>query len=158
MFFQPGRKERELNSQGIYARSASNGVPSPIGLPFHIINQAPAEGFEPSLVSLTGRCLTNLATPESISQDGRIRTDDLVLPKHAEYQTLYFLKTRAHPDNEERPARIELAIPPWQGDGLPLHHGRFLLAQPNCQRSEKFEVRSLKCGNFQTSYFTIRTS
>ena len=39
------------------------------------------------------------------------------------------------PKNEERPARIELAIPPWQGDGLPLHHGRFLLAQPNCQRS-----------------------
>ena len=37
--------------------------------------------------------------------------------------------------NEERPARIELAIPPWQGDGLPLHHGRLLLAQPNCQRS-----------------------
>jgi hypothetical protein len=36
---------------------------------------------------------------------------------------------------EERPARIELAIPPWQGDGLPLHHGRLLLAQPNCQRS-----------------------
>ena len=36
---------------------------------------------------------------------------------------------------EKRPARIELAIPPWQGDGLPLHHGRLLLAQPNCQRS-----------------------
>ena len=35
----------------------------------------------------------------------------------------------------KRPARIELAIPPWQGDGLPLHHGRLLLAQPNCQRS-----------------------
>jgi len=32
------------------------------------------------------------------------------------------------------------------------------LAQPNCQRSEKFEVRSLKFENFQTSYFTIRTS
>ena len=28
------RKERELNSQGFNARSASNGVPSPIGLPF----------------------------------------------------------------------------------------------------------------------------
>ena len=37
--------------------------------------------------------------------------------------------------NEERPARIELAIPPWQGDGLPLHHGRLLLAQPECKRS-----------------------
>ena len=44
-------------------------------------------------------------------------------------------QTFPHPDNEERPARIELAIPPWQGDGLPLHHGRLLLAQPNCQRS-----------------------
>ena len=30
------RKERELNSQGFNARSASNEVPSPIGLPFHI--------------------------------------------------------------------------------------------------------------------------
>ena len=33
---------------------------------------APAEGFEPSVVSLTGRCLTSLATPEFKSQDGRI--------------------------------------------------------------------------------------
>ena len=58
---------------------------------------------------------------------------------------------------EERPARIELAIPPWQGDGLPLHHGRLLLAQPNCQRSEKFEVRKVKCENFKlrTSQFKL---
>ncbi len=40
-----------------------------------------------------------------------------------------------HPANSKRPARIELAIPPWQRGGLPLHHERFLLAQPNCQRS-----------------------
>ena len=57
----------------------------------------------------------------------------------------------------KRPARIELAIPPWQGDGLPLHHGRLLLAQPNCQRSVKFEVRKVKCENFKlrTSQFKL---
>ena len=35
-------------------------------------NKAPAVGFEPTVVSLTGRRLTNLATPEYSSQDGRI--------------------------------------------------------------------------------------
>ena len=37
--------------------------------------------------------------------------------------------------NEERLVRIELTISAWQADGLPLHHRRVLLAQPNCQRS-----------------------
>lgn len=37
--------------------------------------------------------------------------------------------------NEERLVRIELTISAWQADGLPLHHRRRLLAQPNCQRS-----------------------
>ncbi len=44
-------------------------------------------------------------------------------------------QTFPHPDNRRASSGIELAIPPWQGDGLPLHHGRLLLAQPNCQRS-----------------------
>ncbi len=46
------RKERESNSQGSYARSASNGEPSPIGLPFHIV-KAPAAGIEPASGRLT---------------------------------------------------------------------------------------------------------
>lgn len=36
---------------------------------------------------------------------------------------------------EERLVRIELTFSAWQADGLPLHHRRLLLAQPNCQRS-----------------------
>ena len=28
----------------------------------------------------------------------------------------------------ERPARIELASSAWQADGLPLHHGRFVVS------------------------------
>ena len=32
----------------------------------------------------------------------------------------------------ERPAGVEPAHPPWQGDRLPLHHGRFGW-KPNCQ-------------------------
>ncbi len=39
------RKERESNPQGCEARPASNGVPSPVGLPFR--SQAPAGGIEP---------------------------------------------------------------------------------------------------------------
>ncbi len=36
---------------------------------------------------------------------------------------------------KERLVRIELTFSAWQADGLPLHHGRLLLAQPNFQRS-----------------------
>ena len=38
-------------------------------------------------------------------------------PRHAESQTF------PRPENE-RPAGIEPALPPWQGSRLPLHHGR----------------------------------
>ncbi len=37
---------------------------------------------------------------------------------------------------EERLVRIELTFSAWQADGLPLHHRRLLLAQPNCQDQE----------------------
>ena len=35
--------------------------------------------------------------------------------------------------SRERPAGVEPALPPWQGDRLPLHHGR-VGWKPNCQR------------------------
>ena len=47
------RKKRESNSQGCYALSASNGVPSPIGLLFHMFQKAPEAGIEPATKRLT---------------------------------------------------------------------------------------------------------
>ena len=67
------RKERELNSQGFNARSASNGVPSPIGLPFH--KKAPAAGIEPASGRLTVAFPYQHRTHRNMfhnSQDGRI--------------------------------------------------------------------------------------
>ena len=40
-------------------------------------------------------------------------------PRHADSQTF------PRPENKERPAGIEPALPPWQDSTLPLHHGRF---------------------------------
>ena len=37
--------------------------------------------------------------------------------------------------SRERPAGVEPALPPWQGDRLPLHHGRRGW-KPNCQRTQ----------------------
>ena len=65
--------------------------------------------------------LPTATTPDHVSQDGRTRTDDLVLPGHAEYQAF------PRPESSERPAGVEPAHPPWQGDRLPLHHGRLVL-------------------------------
>ena len=35
----------------------------------------------------------------------------------------------------KRPVGVEPTLPPWQGSRLPLHHGRKIASQPNCQRS-----------------------
>ena len=130
------RKERESNSQGIYTRSVSNGVPSPIGLPFHI--KSSGSRNRTCVWAINSRLpVPTQDPPEYISyQSGwsdlnrRSRAPEARAPKkHHRARLSHTLIT------EERPARIELAIPPWQGDGLPLHHGRLLLAQPNCQRS-----------------------
>ena len=37
--------------------------------------------------------------------------------------------------NQERPAGVEPALPPWQGGRLPLHHGRSCRV-PDCQRTQ----------------------
>jgi hypothetical protein len=45
--------------------------------------------------------------------------------------------------SQERPAGVEPARPPWQGDRLPLHHGRFSIGT-GCQRTEsKWDRRDL---------------
>ena len=55
-------------------------------------------------------------------------------PKHADCQTF------PHPDNKKRPVGVEPTLPPWQGSRLPLHHGRKIASQPNCQRSRMHEA------------------
>jgi hypothetical protein len=88
------RKGRESNPQGCEAHSGSGGAPSPVGLPFR---KAAAAGIEPASARLTA------ARPYQhgdhrimvFSQDGRIRTDDLVHPKHAEYQAFPRPESRA---------------------------------------------------------------
>jgi hypothetical protein len=116
------RKERESNPQGRFekARPDSSGVPSPIGLPFPCIKAA-AAGIEPASGRLTVAFPYQHRTHRivSFSQDGRIRTGDLVRPRHAEYQAF------PRPEHE-RPAGVEPALPPWQGSRLPLHHGRLV--------------------------------
>ena len=81
------RKERESNPQGCEARPDSSGVPSPFGLPFRCIKAA-AAGIEPASGRLTVAFPYQHRTHRivSFSQDGRIRTGDLVRPRHAEYQ------------------------------------------------------------------------
>ena len=71
------------------------------------------EGREPALASPV---MMNL--PES--RGGRIRTGDLLVPSQADCAD--FPTPRFDP-REECPAGVEPALPPWQGDRLPLHHG-----------------------------------
>ncbi len=64
------RKGRESNPQGREARPASNGVPSPVGLPFR---KAAVAGIEPATWRLTGaRPYQHRPHRNQVSQDGRI--------------------------------------------------------------------------------------
>ena len=125
-----------MNSQGCNARSDSNGVPSPIGLPFHI--KSSGSRNRTCVWAINSRLpVPTQDPPEYVSLKSgwsdlnrRSRAPEARVPKKQHRASLSHTLII-----EERPARIELAIPPWQGDGLPLHHGRHLLAQPNCQRS-----------------------
>ena len=67
-----------------------------------------------------------LATPDRASQDGRIRTDDLVRPRHAESQT--FLRPESRAPSGSRTGRrcAAVGLPPWQSSRLPLRHGRLV--------------------------------
>ena len=124
------RKGRESNPQGREAHPASNGVPSPLGLPFR---KAAAAGIEPASARLTAahpyqhgnHRITSVRTAGfepavSCAQSRRIARLSYVLKR-----------TRSR----ERPAGVEPALPPWQGDRLPLHHGRRGW-KPNCQRTQ----------------------
>jgi hypothetical protein len=112
------RKERDSNPQGSNARPASNGVPSPIGLPFR---KAAVAGIEPASARLTAAHPYQHGTHRIVcfSQDGWIRTSGLLRPKQAECQTF------PRPESE-RPAGIEPAPPAWQASALPLRHERLV--------------------------------
>ena len=113
------RKERESNPQSSCARPASNGVPSPIGLPFRF---CPSSGGRnrTSNHRLNKPTPYRLATPDHVSQDDWIRTSDLLRPKQAESQTF------PRPESSERSAGIEPAPPAWQASALPLRHERLV--------------------------------
>ena len=121
------RKERESNPQGCEARPGSSGVPSPFGLPFRCIKAA-AAGIEPASGRLTVAFPYQHRTHRivSFSQDGRIRTGDLVLPRHAESQTFPRPESRAPSGSRTRTsamARQQATATSWA-----------LGWKPNCQR------------------------
>lgn len=123
------RKERESNPQGREARPGSSGVPSPIGLPFHCIKAA-AAGIEPASGRLTVAFPYQHRTHRivSFSQDGRIRTGDLVRPRHAEYQAFPRPEPRAPSGSRTRTsamARQQATATSWA-----------LGWKPNFQRSK----------------------
>ena len=114
------RKARDSNPQGYEARPGSSGVPSPIGLPFRT---AAVAGIEPASGRLTA------AYPY---QHGSHRIESV---RTAGFEPAISCSqgTRnarlSHVLNRERPAGVEPALPPWQGDRLPLHHGRVVVCR-----------------------------
>ena len=112
------RKGRESNPQGREARPGSSGVPSPVGLPFRSL-KAPVGGIEPPIIGLTGRRLT--VWPHRIMSVRTAGFEPAISCSRGTRNTRlsYVL-------NRERPAGVEPAHPPWQGDRLPLHHGRLV--------------------------------
>ena len=115
------RKVRESNPQGREARPGSSGVPSPVGLTFR---KAAEAGIEPASKRLT------VALPYQHRTHRIIQSGWLDLNQRSrapEARALFQLEKGArlsHVLNQERPAGVEPALPPWQGSRLPLHHGR----------------------------------
>ena len=68
-------------------------------------------------VTLNRRPPVPAQAPPQCSRRSRIRTDALLLPKQADFQTFLYAVDKKHP------AGVEPALPPWQGSRLPLHHG-----------------------------------
>jgi hypothetical protein len=76
------------------------------------------------------RKLHSVLASRTESRRGRIRTDDLVLPTHADFQTFPHAdhEAQATPSPKEphrpkkHPAGVEPARPPWRGGRPPLHH------------------------------------
>lgn len=131
------RKERELNSQGFNARSASNGVPSPIGLPFHI--KSSGSRNRTCVWAINSRLpVPAQDPPHHISQRGRNRTDGLVRPRHAPCSIRIGGQPFPHAEIKERPVGFEPTQLPWQSSTLRLHHGRQKF-WPDCQRSRNIK-------------------
>ena len=76
---------RESNPQGCEARPGSSGVPSPLGLPFHL-SQAPVAGLEPAVGQTPRRLNRPILATSSGTPDHTVRTAGfeeraLVLPR-----------------------------------------------------------------------------
>ncbi len=130
----------------LIARPASNGLPSPIGLTFRITscggwnrtsvravnsrlpvptrvppqNKVRMAGFEPAISCSRNTRNTRLsyilpASPKPAAPPANIL-------RHSPTDRLTW-------DPEERPAGVEPALSPWQGDRLPLHHGRVVVCR-----------------------------
>jgi hypothetical protein len=85
-------------------------------LPFS--SKAAVAGIEPASERLTAAHPYQHENHRNVfSRRGRIRTDDLLLPKQADSQT--FLRA----DQQKHPAGVEPAHPVWRTERLPLHHG-----------------------------------
>ena len=82
--------------------------------------KAPAGGLEPPICGLTGRRRT-IWLHRTIS----VRTAGFE-PAISCFRSRRNGQTFLRPDWSERPAGVEPAHPPWQGDRLPLHHGRLV--------------------------------
>ncbi len=81
---------------------------------------APAGGFEPPIVALTGRRLTvrphRLRSPSSSQSGWPDSNRRSPAPKAGGMSRLSYIP-------RECPAGVEPALPPWQGGRLPIHHG-----------------------------------
>jgi hypothetical protein len=122
---------RESNPQGSYARLFSRQQPSPIGLTFQS-----SGGRIRTFSGLLNREMPyQFGYTGIISQDGRIRTDDLVRPRHADSQTFLHPDNRAPSENRTRVSCMAsrwVTSTPWA----------LLFGQPNCQRSNCREHRA----------------
>jgi hypothetical protein len=96
--------------------------------------RAPAGGVEPPIVALTGRRLTVWATPVLVREVGMAGFEPALSCSQGRRIEPGFPTSRT-----KCPAGVEPALPPWQGDRLPLHHGH-ILPTTNCQRNREHRV------------------
>src|SRR5262245_12573448 len=110
------RKERESNPQGLAAFRFRDGCHRPLACPSDCKNAAPAGGFEPPLVALTGRRLT--VGPRRSPSVRTVGFEPTVSGSRCRWiPRLSYVLCRA-----EHPAGVEPALPPWRGGRPPLPH------------------------------------
>ena len=147
--FPSGAEGEGVEPPRLIARPISSRVPSPIGLPFlsehlQLVEmpsiRAPAGGVEPPIVALTGRRLSIrphryhdlFAAPRP--RIGMAGFEPAISCSRSRRIEPGFPTSRT-----KCPAGVEPALPPWQGDRLPLHHGH-CFPKPNFQGNKKHRV------------------